>query len=84
MYELWLYAELIWYTISYLGVIRGTVYRILHRCKILYTPDYTKITNLFLMKLTSLLLSTQKNKNNKKQRIEKNAILFSILHIYYT
>jgi hypothetical protein len=22
-----------------------------HRCKILYTPDYTKITNLFLMKL---------------------------------
>ena len=28
-----------------------------HRCKIMYTPDYTKITNLFLMK----------KKNNKKK-----------------
>ena len=50
-----------------------------HRCKILYTPDYTKITNLFLMKLSK----KTKNKKQKKQGIEKNAILFSILHILH-
>ena len=45
-----------------------------HRCKIMYTPDYTKITNLFLKKA---------QKKTKKQHIEKKVIFFSILHIIH-
>ena len=56
-----------------------------HRCKILYTPDYTNKNECISYEafLYFLLYRGVRKKKQKKQRIEKNAILFSILHILH-
>ena len=60
------------YMILLVILVKSGVYRILHRCKILYNPDYTKKTNLFLMKLSFPSCKKQK-KSKKKQKTKKTA-----------